>query len=203
MNDAMNIPGPAGSLEASLSGPEGESPSRLAILCHPHPLYGGSMHDMVLDTLASALRSDGVASLRFNFRGVGSSEGRHDGNGGEALDLAAVIDWTRANYPEASLLLGGYSFGASTVCRWLADAQHPDLERVILIAPPVGNLPAPEPDAGIRTDVFVGDADAFVDQSVLASWQQSNVHLLAGADHFFAGRWQDLEAEISTALNSA
>ena len=200
MNELLNIAGPAGNLEARLGGPDVDVPARLAILCHPHPLYGGSMDDMVLGTVASALAAEGIASLRFNFRGVGASDGHHDGKGGEVGDLEAVLDWARTRYPDASLLLGGYSFGASTVCSLLEQKKHPTLERVILVAPPVGNLPAPEPDGSVRTDVFAGDADAFVDQSALAAWQHAEVHLLSGTDHFFAGRWQDLEAEVRAAL---
>jgi alpha/beta superfamily hydrolase len=74
------------------------------------------------------------------------------------------------------------------------------VERVLLIAPPVGNLPVPEPDARFPTDVFAGDADAFVDQSALAAWQHAQVHLLPGADHFFGGRWQELEQAIGGTL---
>ena len=198
MNEVLAIPGPAGNLEARLSG--SEEPEQLAILCHPHPLYGGSMDDMVLDVLASALAGQGISSLRFNFRGVGASEGAHDGNGGEAEDLAAAIAWASARYPDARLTLGGYSFGASTVCRLLSEDAPVNLQRVLLIAPPVGNLPVPEPDARFNTDVFAGDADAFVDQNALAAWRHAEVHLLPGADHFFGGRWQELEAAIDSVL---
>jgi alpha/beta superfamily hydrolase len=200
MKEVLNIAGPAGTLEGRLTGPD-EPLSALAILCHPHPLYGGSMDDMVLDVLAGVLEHMGIACLRFNFRGVGASAGSHDGNGGEAEDLAAVIGWAGATYPEASLILGGYSFGASTVCRLLAAGGLPAVERVLLIAPPVGNLPVPEPVNGVPTDVFAGDADAFVDQQALAAWQHAEVHLLPGADHFFGGRWQELAAAIQTALD--
>lgn len=199
MHEALNIAGPAGNLEARFSGPDGTN--KVAILCHPHPLYGGSMDDMVLDTLAGALADAGIHCLRFNFRSVGASDGSHDGNGGEVDDLRAVIAWVEASYPQARLTLGGYSFGASTVCQLLEQRDRPALERVLLIAPPIGNLPVPVPDGSVRTDVFAGDADSFVDRSALARWTSAQVHLLPGADHFFAGRWQELQAEISAALS--
>lgn len=199
MEKTLTIAGPAGSLEARLTGPE--AATRVAVLCHPHPLYGGSMDDMVLGVLAGALAKAGIASLRFNFRGVGGSAGDHDGNGGEVDDLRAAIDAAGNELPGASLTLGGYSFGASTVCRLLAEADPPAIDQVLLVAPPVGNLPVPEPDGTVRVDVFAGDADAFVDQDALAAWEQATVHLLPGADHFFAGHWQALEAEIDTALS--
>ncbi len=202
MNEALTITGPAGNLQARLSGSQesGAPLSQLAILCHPHPLYGGSMDDMVLGVLAEALQNADVACLRFNFRGVGGSDGTHDGNDGELDDLQAVIGWASETYPEAGLTLGGYSFGASTICRLLDRSDQPTLERVLLIAPPVGNLSVPEPDAGVRTDVFAGDADPYVDQGVLAGWENAKVHLLSGADHFFGGRWQALAEEIDAAL---
>jgi len=206
MHKSLTIPGPAGKLEARLTSgganPE-ETPNRLAVLCHPHPLYGGSMDDMVLGVLAESLESAGIASLRFNFRGVGASDGAHDGNGGEVADLEAAIAWAIDTYPNARLALGGYSFGASTVCRLLAQGDLPALERVLLIAPPVGNLPAPAPDGSVPTDVFAGDADPFVDQSALATWAHARLHLITGADHFFGGRWQDLAGEIGAALGQA
>ena len=158
------------------------------------------MDDMVVGVLARALESVDVTCLRFNFRGVGGSDGTHDGNGGEIEDLAAVIGWASETHPDARLTLAGYSFGASTICRLLAQREFSALERVLLVAPPVGNLPVPEPDASVRTDVFAGDADSFVDQSALASWTHAELHLLPGADHFFGGRWQELADRISSAL---
>lgn len=207
MSASLTISGPAGNLEARLTDPRdgaalaaGGAPRQLAILCHPHPLYGGSMDDRVVGLLAGALQTADVACLRFNFRGVGGSEGTHDGNAGEIDDLQAVIGWASETHPDARLTLAGYSFGASTICQLLGQRHYPALERVLLVAPPVGNLPVPEPDAGVRTDVFAGDADPFVDQDALARWTNAELHLLPGADHFFGGHRQALEDEIGSAL---
>ncbi len=195
LNEALHIPGPAGALEARLTGPVTD---RIAVLCHPHPLYGGSMHDGVLAILADALASAGVAALRFNFRGVGGSEGSHDGKGGERSDLEAVLNWLRSSHPDATLLLGGYSFGASVV----STLEDPGpAERVLLIAPPVGNLETKAPDGTIPVHVFVGDQDAFVDLNALeAAWTQADIHVLPGADHFFGTAVAELQAAISSAL---
>ncbi|MEM8768563.1 MAG: alpha/beta family hydrolase [Pseudomonadota bacterium] len=195
LNEALQIAGPAGTLEARLTGP---GTDRIAVLCHPHPQYGGSMHDGVLAILAECLADAGVASLRFNFRGVGASAGTHDGKGGERGDLKAVIGWVRSTYPEVPLLLGGYSFGASIVST-LADPGA--VEQILLIAPPVGNLATKAPDGSIPVHVFVGDQDAFVDLTALeAAWTEAAIHVLPGADHFFGSAVGDLQAAISAAL---
>lgn len=198
MSKRLSIDGPAGTLEAKLTEPANE---HIAVLCHPHPLYGGSMDDGVLGVLADALAAAEISSLRFNFRGVGASAGQHDGNGGEVEDLLAVINWIHAQHPGANLLLAGYSFGASTVCRFLEEQGTTGVERVLLVAPPVGNLPVPSPDGSVPVNVFVGDADPFVDQAALSAWgQQVTLHTLSGADHFFAAHWNELRTEIDAAL---
>lgn len=197
MDESLKIEGPSGVLEARLTASDNQ---RLAVLCHPHPLYGGSMNDGVLGTLSAALAATGTGTLRFNFRGVGMSAGQHDGNGGEVEDLKAVLAWSRARHPDCRILLGGYSFGASTICQLLAEGNSAELERVLLVAPPVGGLPTPAPDGQVPTDVFAGDADPFVDQDALSSWDSVSLHTLTGADHFFSGQWDELEAKIRAAL---
>lgn len=199
----ITIQGPAGLLEAALAESEGESTS-LAVLCHPHPLYGGSMSDFVLGVLADALTDRGVTTLRFNFRGVGASEGVHSGSGGaisdsgtELDDLRSVLDWVANRYPDIRLILGGYSFGAAVVSEILATSSA---SHAFLIAPPVGNLTTVEPDGSIPVDVFVGDQDAFIDHSMLAQWGKARIHLLSGADHFFGGAGDSLRSAIDETL---
>lgn len=190
------IPGPEGPLEAILSSPD-QALERIAVLCHPHPRYGGSLHDQVLDVLARCLAKRGIASLRFNFRGVGQSAGTYSGAGGEVDDLRAVLDWVRAEHPDATLYLGGYSFGASIVSQVLTDALP---QRVLLVAPPLGNMTVERPPAGVCVDVIVGSADAFVDPAALADFGEARIHRIDGADHFFAGYAADLAAAIDAAL---
>jgi len=194
----LNIPSPAGFLEGWLERatvPNGTC----AVLCHPHPLYGGSMHDGVLDHLARALLGAGVTCLRFNFRGVGASTGSYDGGAGEVDDLLAAIDWIAASERPNALWLAGYSFGAHVVWESLASGAAP--ARVLLVAPPVGRIPFTDRLPDCRVDVFAGDRDDFVDQAVLASWPGVATHLIAGADHFFSASMDDLQRRIELAID--
>lgn len=199
LSQRLSLAGPAGAIEAELTGAD---TGPVAVLCHPHPLYGGSMDDTVLDTVARVLIGRGIAVLRFNFRGVGASAGRHDGGGGEVDDLRAVLGWLAATHPDRPRLLGGYSFGAAVACALLGDPDTAGIERALLVAPPVGRLPVAEPDGRVPVDVFAGEADPFVDRPVLAGWRHARIQLIAGADHFFNGAWSALEQAIRDALES-
>ena len=192
----MDIPGPVGALEAELTT-TADSAGAFAVLCHPHPQYGGNMHDAVLKVLETVLLGSGVACLRFNFRGVGGSDGRYDGNGGEVEDLLAVVAWLRDAHAPRSLVLGGYSFGASIVWQALTEV---DAVRALLIAPPTAMM-AFEPLANeVPVDIFAGERDEFVDMSALEGLPNARLHPLPGANHFFSGAADALEHSISRAL---
>jgi alpha/beta superfamily hydrolase len=193
----VNIPGPAGSIEAWLERPTNPN-GACAVLCHPHPLYGGSMHDGVLDTLARVLLAVGVACLRFNFRGVGASAGSHDGGAGEIDDLLAAIDWVREHESPTEIWLGGYSFGSFIAWESLAAGAAP--ARVLLIAPPVGRMPFANRLPGCPVDAFAGDRDDFVDISTFTGWTGVRAQVIAGADHFFIGAMDDLARRIEQAI---
>jgi alpha/beta superfamily hydrolase len=111
------IPGPAGRLEAILEEPEHAEPAYAALVCHPHPLYGGTMHNKVVYRMARALRTTGAVVLRFNFRGVNLSEGEHAHGVGEIEDARAALAFLRDRYPELPWMLGGFSFGSRVVLR--------------------------------------------------------------------------------------
>lgn len=131
----LNLSGPAGRLEAKLWEPEGVAIRAAAVFCHPHPLHGGTMDNKVVFRAARGLQHAGIATLRFNFRGVRRSEGTHDGQGGEADDLGAALDWMRERYPGLDLWAGGFSFGSRTAAqRALVD---PRISRLVLVALPV------------------------------------------------------------------
>lgn len=106
------VPGPAGLLETLLEVPEDADPSRFAVVCHPHPLHGGTMHTTVVHRMAKGLRAAGIPTLRFQFRGVGRSEGKHDNGRGELDDVRAMLDHAARLAPGAQLIVAGFSFGA-------------------------------------------------------------------------------------------
>ena len=113
--ESLMLAGPAGALEAILEEPE-ESPARsVALVCHPHPLFGGTMHNKVVYRLARGLRRSGAAVLRFNFRAVGRSQGEHDHGVGEADDARIALDWLRARFPGIPYVLAGFSFGSRVI----------------------------------------------------------------------------------------
>lgn len=198
------IQGPAGQLEAIWS-PTDSNTTRAAVICHPHPLHGGTMTNKVVTTLARTWRDAGVSTLRFNFRGTGVSDGVHDQGVGEADDLLAALDWLQKQ-GVSRLDLAGFSFGswvaASAVSRLPASLV---LDRLVLVAPPVQyeGYGALQPPAG--TLVFQGDADDVVDPAAVQAWVASRreppeLFCFAGAGHFFHGRLTELKDALAARL---
>lgn len=132
----ITLNGPEGRLEALLSMPS-KSPSGIAVVCHPHPLYGGALTNKVVYTLATSAVKCGLPALRFNFRGVGDSQGAYDSAIGETDDALAAIDWMRARFPGLPLLLAGFSFGAYVALKASATARP---ERLITASLPLGRI---------------------------------------------------------------
>lgn len=129
------VDGPVGRLTAKLWEPKEGAPRAAAVMCHPHPLYGGTMDNKVVFRAARGLQLAGLAVLRFDFRGVRESEGVHHGQGGEAEDLGAALDWMERRYPSLELWAGGFSFGSRTAS-WRA-LSDPRIQRLVLVALPV------------------------------------------------------------------
>jgi alpha/beta superfamily hydrolase len=135
----VRVPGPAGALEGLLQV-RGEEPHPIvAVVCHPHPLYGGTMHNKVAHRMASTLQELGAAVLRFNFRGAGGSEGRFDQGRGELEDARAALGFAAARFPAARRWVAGFSFGGWIAARLAA--ADPAVERLIMVAPAVGRFP--------------------------------------------------------------
>jgi alpha/beta superfamily hydrolase len=205
-NVALSLPGPAGALEALTACPEQPVPAT-AVVCHPHPLQGGSMQNKVVHTLARAFGELGLRTLRFNFRGVGASEGAHAGGVGETEDVLAVLDWVRARRPRDQLWLAGFSFGAFMALR--AAAQFP-VAQLILVAPPVNFYPelGPPPGPRVPTLVLQGEDDDVVQASEVRAWIERlplrpRLRTFPGVGHFFHGRLNDLRTAVQEALGPA
>ncbi|MFW0092160.1 MAG: alpha/beta hydrolase [Coxiella-like endosymbiont] len=127
------ISGPVGKLEVMTSNPENMEKSMTGIICHPHPLHGGTMHNKVVTTIAKAFYQLGLKTVRFNFRGVGKSEGKYDNAIGETDDLKTIIKWVQYNYPSDEIWLAGFSFGAYIAAK--ATNANRTIARLITIAP--------------------------------------------------------------------
>lgn len=161
------------------------------------------MDDAVLDVARTRFDAVGGGTVAFNFRGVGSSEGSHDGGAGEVDDVVAVADWLLCHYAVDALTLVGYSFGSSVA--WRALPRLPGRVPAILIAPPFGGMAFP-PVAGAAGTVIVGDQDPFVDTETLKRWLASQGGMrhiaLAGADHFLGMERDALAVALDQAISA-
>ena len=194
----LTLDGPDGPLEAILSIP-GQGSGFTAAVCHPHPLYGGTMNNKVVHYTARALLEMGVSVLRFNFRGVGESGGRHDNAVGEIDDCLVAVEWLRKHFPEQPVLLAGFSFGAYVAARAASRAQS---HALITIAPAIQHYDFSTVDVSCPWLLIQGDKDEVVPPEQVRSWashnrQLSNIVWVDGASHFFHGRLLDLSGIIS------
>jgi alpha/beta superfamily hydrolase len=200
---SVTIPGPVGAIEATLQ--MAEDSTTAALLSHPHPQYGGSMFDGVLAIAAEILANQGTSTLRFNFRGVGASDGQFDDGRGETDDLLAAAAWLQAELAPRSLSIVGYSFGASVA--WRAVDRLPSVSGIVLIAPPVGMMDFPvRADLTCPVHAIAGSRDDFVNLDALATWAAAGgdveVHEIEGADHFFGGYGEALGAALRASLGA-
>lgn len=207
MPDARhNVPcsfdGPSGHIEGLLDDPEA-GPSAIAVVCHPHPLQGGAMQNKVAYMLARAFNDMGALALRFNFRGVGKSEGVFDDGVGETDDALAAIDWLTARHPGLPLWLGGFSFGSYVSLR--AQSQRP-VRRLVTVAPAVERFAT---DAIVQPScpwvLVQGMADEVVSPQAVLGWARSlpkppRIIEMAGAGHFFHGRLNELRDAVTAAF---
>lgn len=198
------LAGPAGRIEVAVDRPEAELARRgTAIICHPHPLQGGSMSNKVVTMLARTLQESGLATVRFNFRGVGESEGSYDEGQGEGADLVAVADWVRQAQPGDALWLAGFSFGSYIS---IAHARQLDAAALISVAPPVGHWPF---DAlalpGCPWLVVQGEDDEVVDPQAVFDFverleSKPVLIRMPDAGHFFHRRLMDLRGAVRHAI---
>ena len=196
---ALSLPGPAGLLESLVDLPEQDARRGTAVICHPHPLHGGTMHNKVVTMLSRSLVELGLATVRFNFRGVGASAGSYDDGNGETDDLSAVVDWVRRERPDDALWLAGFSFGSYVALRAAASLAP---QQLIQIAPPVGRWAFETitlPDCPWL--IVQGEADEVVDPAAVFAWAANlpkNAQLvrMAETSHFFHRRLMDLRGAV-------
>jgi alpha/beta superfamily hydrolase len=203
--EKLVINGPVGAIEAMIERPPGASADSIAICCHPHPLFGGTMQNKVVHTLARAAQDQKVTSLRFNFRGVGASAGAYDNGVGESQDAAAISDWCRRELGATRQWSLGFSFG-SFVAFQLAAERNASL--LVTVAPPVQRfdftrLAVPS----CPWLVLQGDADDVVDHTTVLGWTgvvtpAPDVRIVAGAGHFFHGRLTEMRAILAAWLGA-
>ena len=176
------IAGGAGRIETAVNRPQG-APRGIALVAHPHPLYGGTLDNKVVQALAKAFVELGYVSFRPNFRGVGASEGAHDEGRGETEDLLRVVAHARKDVGELPLALAGFSFGAAVQTQVAARVAP---ERVVLVGAAVGRFPSEKVPAD--TIVIHGEVDETIPLAKVLDWarpQELPVVVIPGADHFF------------------
>lgn len=194
---ALTLQGLAGAIEACLSVPETIASSKVAFIGHPHSLQGGTMNNKVVTTLAKTYKELGIPSLRFNFRGVGASEGVYDAGLGESDDMLHLVDTWRQEFGEVPFIFAGFSFGSYVAYR--AASQTPGAS-LVTIAPPVHHYdyhafkPAPNPWL-----IVMGDADEVVPAELVyefAAGTELPVIRFPDTGHFFHGKLLDLKARL-------
>jgi alpha/beta superfamily hydrolase len=214
LHRTLLLAGPAGPLETILWAPPAEAalaPPLAAVVCHPHPLFGGTMHNKVVYQTAKTLHGFGLPVARFNFRGVGQSEGAHDKGAGEEFDVLAVLDFLAAEYPGVPLLVAGFSFGSWVGLR--AGCGDPRVSELIGLGLPVDNFAARSfsyLDRCAKPKLLVtGELDQFgppkklramVERFPAEIQAQTRVEFIAGGDHFFKGHLPELHQAISAWL---
>lgn len=193
--ERLLIDGPAGPIELAIDAPA--ELRYIALVCHPHPLFGGTLDNKVAQTLAKTLRDFGCAALRPNFRGVGRSAGTHDHGIAETEDMLAAIDYARGRWGDLPVVLAGFSFGAyvqTRVGKRLAELGRP-AKRLILVGTDAGFVTGGRnyvtETVPADTVVIHGEMDSTVRLSNVMEWalpQELPVVVIPGADHFFHGR---------------
>jgi len=200
------LEGPAGPLEVMIDVPAaGVAVPATAVICHPHPVHGGSMHNKVVTMIERSLRELGLRTVRFNFRGVGKSAGAYDEGRGETLDLLAVAEWVRASRPQDALWLAGFSFGAYVA---LLGARHLPVKQMISVAPPAGRwdfsavLAPPCP-----WWVVQGEDDDVVEPRAVFEWieampasERPTLVRMPDTGHFFHRRLMDLRGALKNGV---
>jgi len=206
-HDSRNffLSGPVGRLEAVLWTPRVPTPPALAaVVCHPHPLFGGTMHNKVVFQVAKSIDALGAPVLRFDFRGAGLSEGVHDGGIGERDDVRAALQFLVAKFPGVPLLVAGFSFGS--IVGLGVGCQTPEVTQLIALGLPVNNSDVSFLSECRKPKLFVqGSNDEHGDvrkvkELVPSLPGENRLVIVEGVDHFFAGKLSEVDQAITTWL---
>lgn len=204
--EKLTLQGAAGAVEALRDGPaEGITPKGIAVIAHPHPLFGGTMDNKVVQTLARAFVANGWTAVRFNFRGVGGTAGVHDEGRGECEDLLAVVQQAA---PEGALAIAGFSFGAFVATSALAKLWGTrEIQQVVLVGTAAARFSVPDVPAAAhdRTLVVHGEHDDTVPLAAVMDWARPQilpVTVVPGGGHFFHGQLPLLKNLVSRHLRA-
>jgi alpha/beta superfamily hydrolase len=201
-SERILIPGPVGDIQALIETPEVPDTKHFAVVCHPHPLFGGTLENKVVHMVARAFEEFGAPAIRFNFRGVGDSAGKYDEGVGETDDTLAVIEYGRKRWPGAALWLAGFSFGGAVAIRAAAAAQ-PAL--LVLVSPAVMRVDRLDVSGELTRScpwlILQGDADEVLEAKTVLDWAakvspEPEVRVMQGASHFFHGRLIELRDHV-------
>lgn len=190
----VDLYGPAGRLEALYR--ELQDPAGIAVICHPLPTGGGTLHNKVVFRAARGLENANVATLRFNFRGVGTSGGKFDNGDGEQDDVTAAIEWAKRKHPDKKLFVGGFSFGAWVSTR--VGCERTDVDGMFLIGTPVNKYDFSYLHHCERPMLFIhGTQDEHGDparvEKLVQAMRNAESVIITGADHFFTKQLEGLE----------
>lgn len=199
--ETLLLPGEIGKIETLINDP-GANRKGIALIAHPHPLYGGTFENKVVQTLAKTFVELGCVAIRPNFRGIGKSEGEHDHGNGETEDLIKVLQWAQEEYGDLPVVLAGFSFGGFVQLRVF---QRVGSIKLVLVAPAVGRLKEIPGDYDFEGDVpsstllIHGSEDEVVPLTSVVDWAKSKnlpIVLFPGAGHFFHGKLTELKNVI-------
>jgi uncharacterized protein len=197
------IAGKVGKLETIVTTPTTDERNAWGIVCHPHPLYGGNMHNKVVTTLVRAFQGLGVTTVRFNFRGVGQSDGEFDNGCGEQEDLLAVMAWAQQQFNKKEIWLAGFSFGAYIAA---SVASQVPVNQLVLVAPPVQHFAMQTLTPLINAWILAqGEADDVVPAADVFAWAESRnpkptILRFPNVGHFFHGELSTLRSRVQEAL---
>ncbi|OGT41842.1 MAG: hypothetical protein A3F42_03315 [Gammaproteobacteria bacterium RIFCSPHIGHO2_12_FULL_37_34] len=198
-----HIRGPAGKLEVAIDEPIGEERHAWGIVCHPHPLHGGNMQNKVVTTLVKTFQYLGLTTIRFNFRGVGRSEGEFAHGIGELEDLLTVIEWVQQSNKGKEIWLAGFSFGAYIVAK---AATQISVGQLVTVAPPVQDYSLETLPSILCPWILIqGELDDVVSPAAVLSWAESRypkplILRFPEAGHFFHGQLIELRTQLEQAL---